>query len=108
MKMITCLSTRLLLAISLLTFTRADYECVCNNNVELEVKDRANGHGDTLGYMYEFDCKPKIPGSEHAAVYEIMFEGQIGFVSSDGGNVQSQTCPGAISAADLGMVHAIL
>ncbi|KAH3826984.1 hypothetical protein DPMN_128912 [Dreissena polymorpha] len=72
------LSTRLLFAISLLTFTRADYECVCNYNVELEVKDHDNGHGATLGYMYEFDCKPKVSGSEHATMYEIMFEGKVG------------------------------
>ncbi|XP_052760687.1 uncharacterized protein LOC128203347 [Mya arenaria] len=83
-----------------LALANGDYECVCNYNVELPVYDHPNEHSSSIGYLYEFDCKPKEPSSEHPNFLQIMFEGQEGFVKIDN-NVQPQTCPGNIPPSDL-------
>lgn len=58
--------------------TKADYECVCCNDVERDVYSSASTHGRLIGFMFEFDCKPiaaAVP--EQTSFYVVQFEKQV-------------------------------
>ena len=53
----------------------ADYDCVCNYNVEESVL-ATPAAGSPIGYLYEFDCKPQA-GPDSGNYYQIMYEKQV-------------------------------
>ena len=57
---------------------KADYECVCNYNVETPVYSAPSTGSPTVGYMYEFDCKPKASDRSTPVFSGIQFENQVG------------------------------
>lgn len=57
----------------------ADYSCFCNYEIELAVLKDPDAESATIGYMYEFDCKPQFDDEIHNGNYmAIMFEHQVG------------------------------
>ena len=62
---------------SLAVTVAADYECLCNYNVETPVSSIADNHGQAIGHMYEFDCKPTYPTYKPDGWLAIQFEGKV-------------------------------
>lgn len=59
--------------------TIADYSCLCNYEIELAVLKNPVAESTTIGYMYEFDCKPQFDSEIHNGNYmAIVFEHQVG------------------------------
>lgn len=87
------------LFMSLAVTVAADYECLCNYNVETPVYSIADNHGQAIGHMYEFDCKPTDTTYKPDGWLAIQFEGKVGYVAL---NVQLkvQTCPGTLPGND--------
>ncbi|XP_060578108.1 uncharacterized protein LOC132735196 [Ruditapes philippinarum] len=71
-----------------------DYSCICNYNVELAVFGSATETGNTIGYLYEFDCKPHVLVDKlNNKWLAVAFENQLGFIQKDA-QILIQTCPG--------------
>ena len=60
-------------------WSKADYECVCNYNVENPVFPTPNEGGTPIGYLYEFDCKALVVqgGNAPPGYMKIAFEHQV-------------------------------
>lgn len=83
-------------------FVYCDYDCVCNYAVETSVFSTPDLGGQPIGYLYEFDCKPKASGQQAPNnFYAIQFEKQLGYVKTDPTQLQIQTCPGDPPDGDL-------
>ena len=66
-----------LLVTLLFPLTTADFRCLCNYNVELEVYSRMDISSRPIGYMYEFDCKANY-GVQHVDGWQaIQFEHKV-------------------------------
>jgi hypothetical protein len=62
----------------LLDVTFADYDCMCNYNVEAPVYASAVTGSQPLGYLYEFDCKPLAANTQSTNnFYTVQFEKQV-------------------------------
>lgn len=82
-------------------FVSADFQCLCNYNVELNVFEKASANSQVIGYLYEFDCKPVYDKIEKDSKFQtVQFENQIGYVEV-GSNVQIQVCRGMVPTDDL-------
>ncbi|XP_052776850.1 aggrecan core protein-like [Mya arenaria] len=90
-----------MLAVSILLcgMVRCDYACICNYNVESAVYLQENKNSKTIGYLYEFDCKPSYGQLRHGIFFQIQFEGQVGYVE-DNSQIMIQTCPGSVPTQD--------
>ncbi|XP_060564992.1 C-type mannose receptor 2-like [Ruditapes philippinarum] len=81
-------------------YVRADFDCLCNYNVEKSVLASASEQSQPIGYMYEFDCKPTLSKSLAPAEWTVIaYEHQTGFVKTDD-NTKVQVCPGEVSLDD--------
>jgi len=86
--------------LSLLVATKADYSCVCNNNVELTVFSAMSEQASQLGSMYEFDCKATMPGGDSNQTWSaVAFEHKLGYVKVND-NATIQMCQGDPAASD--------
>ena len=67
---------------SLVTFTAADYECLCNYQVEKPIYSTADTKGPHVGSLYEFDCKPTYQTAPTPPNWKaVQFEKQVfGFI----------------------------
>ncbi|XP_053381813.1 aggrecan core protein-like [Mercenaria mercenaria] len=74
-------------------FVNADYECLCNYNVEIPVFSKASSTGQVIGYLYEFDCKAIYANSAKDSKFQpVQFENQVGYIEN--GNGSSSNLPG--------------
>ena len=61
----------------LLTFGAADYECLCNYDVEKQVYPSKSTQPSYIGYLYEFDCKATYGSTSEAQWQAIQYENQV-------------------------------
>ncbi|KAH3741170.1 aggrecan core protein-like isoform X2 [Dreissena polymorpha] len=90
-----------LLLLIWIPIVRGDFPCLCCYSLEASVYQEKTLNAGTLGYMYEFDCKPlydnlTIPDNSWTA---IQFEHKIGYVPMTQDQVIQQ-CPGSIPTGD--------
>ena len=50
-------TSQTLVLMMLVSFSTADFTCLCNYNVELNVYSDTNNGSTKIGMLYEFDCK---------------------------------------------------
>ena len=63
-----------------MTFTMADYECLCNYHVATPVYSIPNNSSRVIGHMNEFDCKPSyttVASTSSRNWLAIQFEGKV-------------------------------
>lgn len=73
-----CVVTTLLVSVLTAAFVAADYDCLCNYNVEKAVFSTADENGQPYGYLYEFDCKPIMAVQDAGDDwYKIQFEQKV-------------------------------
>ena len=72
----------LLVTVTALHCTTADYSCLCSYHIERKVYATPNVSSTPAGYLYEFDCKPilenAIPNLDQKWV-SIAFEHEVNF-----------------------------
>ncbi|XP_053383491.1 macrophage mannose receptor 1-like isoform X1 [Mercenaria mercenaria] len=91
----------IVLTIFQIAFVSADYQCLCNYNVELPVYSNDDSASQLLGYLYEFDCKPIFAKAvKDSGFYQIQFEKKVGYIEN-GNGIQIQVCRGSIPTDDL-------
>ncbi|XP_053379079.1 macrophage mannose receptor 1-like isoform X2 [Mercenaria mercenaria] len=79
---------------------RAEYDCLCNYNVEKGVYPTASDKSKPMAYLYEFDCKPVVRLTPTTSDWaEIAIEHKIGYVLKDP-QIKVQVCPGEVSSED--------
>ncbi|XP_053382478.1 mucin-5AC-like isoform X1 [Mercenaria mercenaria] len=82
-------------------FVHADYECLCNYNVEIPVFSKASSTGQVIGYLYEFDCKAIYAKTAKDSKFKpVQFENQVGYIEN-GNGLQVQICQGNVPTDDL-------
>lgn len=52
--------------------------CFCSHLIEITVYTLPNVTSKPVGYMYEFDCKPKTEDQDAEGFYKITMEHQVG------------------------------
>lgn len=87
----------LLVLCALLNTAWCDYKCICSYVVERDVYSMPSNDSDSIGYLYEFDCKPFI--TEDADWFTVAYEHKLGYVKK-GDKIVIQTCPGQYPDAD--------
>lgn len=70
-----------LLVVSMVTCIYGDFDCVCNYAVEKAVFAAPDSNSQPIGYLYEFDCKPKT-ATQFGQIglrnfFEIQYEQQV-------------------------------
>ena len=91
-----------LFIVSHLSFTTADYACICNyHDGDVVVYTNPSVENLHLGSMYEFDCKPSYsPWTSLSHWHAVQFEGRVGFVALDA-QIIVTTCKGVPSQIDI-------
>ncbi|XP_052286374.1 aggrecan core protein-like [Dreissena polymorpha] len=77
----------------------ADFSCICNYNIESAVY-ASTTKDSSIGYLYEFDCKPEGPPSDDPKWVTIQFEHKYGYMEK-GQGIETQVCPGAPPVTDV-------
>ncbi|KAL4221710.1 hypothetical protein ACF0H5_019965 [Mactra antiquata] len=91
----------LLLLLSCLAASKADYDCLCSMAAEKKVHLEPSEASDEIGYMYEFDCKQVLTlYSPVDGWKEVAFLHQVGYVKEDA-DTSVQLCNGDPPTADI-------
>ena len=83
------LISRPLVLTLIITFTTADYDCLCNYNVELSAYSDTTKRAMVIAYLYEFDCKPTYKAKQDKGWQAIQINNQVLHVT---GKLRPQTC----------------
>ena len=69
---------RFILVLTCILRTRADYQCLCNYNIQSSVYPEPDSYSDPTGYLSEFDCKPTYNDGQDLQNWEtIQFENKV-------------------------------
>ena len=62
-----------------LTLATADYECLCNYEIQNTVRSEPRSGANDIGKMYEFDCKPTYQLVSSTSKWQaIQYENKVG------------------------------